>query len=100
MDDNLKLTILKKDLQIMTNVNDDYLKTLLDLSRAAIIREGIVIPEKDEGIEIGMAAVHYAAFLYRKRAGTDTLMPRYLRYELNNILFSQKAKGAVNKNDA
>ena len=84
----------------MTNVNDDYLKTLLDLSRAAIIREGIVIPEKDEGIEIGMAAVHYAAFLYRKRAGTDTLMPRYLRYELNNILFSQKAKGAVNKNDA
>lgn len=100
MDDNLKLTILKKDLQIMTNANDDYLKTLLDLSRAAIVREGIVIPEKDEGIEIGMAAVHYAAFLYRKRAGTDTLMPRYLRYELNNILFSQKAKGTVDINDA
>lgn len=100
MDNNLKLTILKKDLQIMTNANDDYLKTLLDLSRAAIVREGIVIPEKDEGIEIGMAAVHYAAFLYRKRAGTDTLMPRYLRYELNNILFSQKAKGTVDINDA
>ena len=91
MNDELKLTILKRDLQMTTNANDEYLKMLLRLSEAAIAREGIKIPEKEEGIEIGMAAVHYAAYLYRKRSGTDTSMPRYLRYELNNILFSQKA---------
>ena len=33
-----------------------------------------------------------AAYLFRKRGADDTAMPRFLRYELNNLLFSQKAK--------
>lgn len=92
MDGKLKLAILKRDLQLLTDANDEYLIVLLDFARKAIIREGIQIPETDEGIELGMAAVHYAAYLYRKRVGTETDMPRFLRYELNNLLFSQKAK--------
>lgn len=92
MDDKLKLTVLKQDLQLLTDANDEYLTLLLDFARKAIIREGIEFPETNEGIELGMAAVHYAAYLYRKRAGTETVMPRYLRYELNNLLFSQKAR--------
>lgn len=91
MDEKLKLTVLKQDLQSLTDANDEYLKTLLDFARKAIIREGIKIPEENEGIELGMAVVHYAAYLYRKRAGKETAMPRFLRYELNNLLFSQKA---------
>lgn len=85
-----KLVILKKDLQQMTTANDTYLETLLTFAEAAIQREGIVL--KDD-IECNMAVIHYAAYLFRKRAGTETAMPRFLRYELNNLLFSQK--GAV-----
>ena len=85
-----KLVILKKDLQQMTTANDTYLETLLNFAKAAIEREGIVLKED---IECDMAVIHYAAYLFRKRAGTDTAMPRFLRYELNNLLFSQK--GAV-----
>ena len=85
-----KLVILKKDLQQMTMANDTYLETLLTFAEAAIQREGIVL--KDD-IECNMAVIHYAAYLFRKRAGADAAMPRFLRYELNNLLFSQK--GAV-----
>lgn len=35
----------------------------------------------------------YAAYLFRKRAGQDTSMPRYLRLQLNNLKISQKGKG-------
>lgn len=85
-----KLFILKKDLQMTTMANDEYLTHLLDYAKAAIEREGIVL---EDDIECNMAVIHYAAYLFRKRAGTDTAMPRFLRYELNNLLFSQK--GAV-----
>lgn len=84
-----KLVILKKDLQQMTTANDTYLETLLTFAEAAIQRRIVL---KDD-IECNMAVIHYAAYLFRKRAGTDTAMPRFLRYELNNLLFSQK--GAV-----
>ena len=86
-----KLYILKKDLQLTTTANDLYLETLLAFSVAAIEREGIIL--LDDNIECDMAVIHYAAYLFRKRAGTETAMPRFLRYELNNLLFSQK--GAV-----
>lgn len=84
-----KLIILKQDLQMITSVNDSYLRTLLDLSEKAIETEGIALTEND--IECDMAAIQYAAYLFRKRAATDTTMPRYLRYMLNNLLFKQKA---------
>ena len=86
-----RLQVLKLDLQMKTNANDEYLEFLLDGAVAAIEREGIVL--NDDSIECDMAVIHYAAYLFRKRAGTDTAMPRFLRYELNNLLFSQK--GAV-----
>lgn len=86
-----KLVVLKKDLQLLSGVNDDYLEKLLELAEAEIKREGITLKEDD--IESDMAAVQYAAYLFRKRAGTDTAMPRYLRYQLNNMLMSQKGKG-------
>ena len=83
-----KLSILKKDLQQMTSANDEYLEYLLDQAKAAIEREGIFVIEND--IECEMAVINYAAYLFRKRAAADTAMPRFLRYELNNLLFSQK----------
>lgn len=84
------LTILKSDLQMTTTANDGFLGELLQFARKLIIQEGITFDEAD--INCQMIQVQYAAYLFRKRAGTDTHMPRFLRYELNNLLFSQKGK--------
>lgn len=90
MKGEFRLAILKKDLQQLNSVNDELLKILLSQAEAAILREGISLMEDD--IESEMAVIQYAAYLFRKRAGTDTAMPRFLRLQLNNILFSQKAR--------
>lgn len=89
MNDAAKLAVLKQDLQMLTSANDDYLRTLLTLAASAIQTEGIILKED---IESDMAVIQYAAYLFRKRAGTDTAMPRFLRWQLNNMLFSQKGK--------
>lgn len=83
-----KLSILKNDLQLMSNANDNFLSLLLEQAAEAIKQEGIIL---NESIQSDMIVVNYAAYLFRKRAGTDTAMPRFLRYQLNNMLFAQKA---------
>ncbi|HCD43854.1 MAG TPA: hypothetical protein DEQ64_09000 [Lachnoclostridium sp.] len=90
MDEAAKLVVLKQDLQRLTTANDDYLKNLMKLAASAIKTEGITLTEGD--IDSDMAVIQYAAYLFRKRAGTDTAMPRFLRWQLNNMLFSQKGK--------
>ena len=85
-----KLVLLKQDLQMLTSANDEFLKSLITTAESAIQREGIMLVENDMGID--MAVVQYAAYLFRKRAGNETAMPRFLRRRLNNILFSQKGK--------
>ncbi|MFR5876328.1 MAG: hypothetical protein ACLUFN_07550 [Eubacterium sp.] len=89
------LYILKCDLQMTTKSNDNYLEMLLKKAKLDIEREGIVIIDDD--LECEMAIIHYAAYLFRKRAAADTAMPRFLRFDLNNILLSQK--GAKNNDD-
>lgn len=91
MTDADKLAILKKDLQLLNDVNDMYLTQLISLSKSAITTEGIVLADD---IECDMAVVQYAAYLFRKRASNETAMPRFLRYQLNNLLFKQKAGAA------
>lgn len=90
MSDEEKLAILKNDLQLLTNAHDEFLRMLLRQAADAMQREGINLIEGT--VDVDMAVVQYAAYLFRKRAGTDTAMPRFLRYSLNNILFSQKAR--------
>lgn len=85
-----RLTLLKNDLQMLTSSNDTLLSSLLDASAEYIQKEGITLVENDIGID--MVIVQYAAYLFRKRASEETAMPRFLRYNLNNILFSQKGK--------
>lgn len=92
MRDEDRLEILKKDLQMLTSSNDEYLEILLKQSKAAITREGI---DLEIGIEGDMAVIQYAAYLFRKRSGQDTYMPRYLRLQLNNLKISQKGKGKM-----
>lgn len=93
MTEQQRLNILKHSLQRQfTDANDEYLLHLLNAGEAAIKREGIV---DDDTEDYENCVIDYAAYLFRKRAGTETAMPRFLRWQLNNILVSQKAKEAT-----
>lgn len=88
MTDEEILKILKVDLQISAGLLDEYLGTLIASAKKYITREGIDLTESvDDALLVEM----YAAYLYRKRR-EDVPMPRMLRWNLNNRLFSQKAK--------
>ena len=92
------LNLLKQDLQMLTSANDEYLTYLLEVSKAAIQREGVY---DDDSADYNGVVVSYAAYLYRKRAAStahnkdarsETEMPRFVRLMLNNLAISQKAR--------
>lgn len=89
MTDETILAMLKVNLQIIAGntLQDEYLRNLIATARQMITREGIMLTDS---IEDGNLVVMYAAYLYRKRADDSPVMPRMLRYALNNRLFSQK----------
>ena len=89
MTDETILAMLKVNLQIIAGntLQDEYLRNLIATARRMITREGIMLTDS---IEDGNLVVMYAAYLYRKRADDAPVMPRMLRYALNNRLFSQK----------
>lgn len=92
-----KLVLLKIDIGIHTDSKDDFLNFLLESANEKIKREGIV---EEDTTEYTSIQVEYAAYLWKKRASTETAMPRFLRYEMNNLLMSQKGKKAKgNSND-
>lgn len=90
MTEGEKLILLKQDIGIATGAKDEYLGHLLQLGDKEMQREGI---NKEDSVEYNGLNIQYAAYLFRKRAGTETMMPRSLRWGLNNLLFSQKANG-------
>ena len=85
-----KLLILKRDLQLRTSSNDEYLSFLLSGAKKLIEQAGITLIDGDANCD--MVQIQYAAYLFRRRGGEETSMPRFLRYELNNLLFSQKGR--------
>ena len=91
MTDETILTMLKANLQIMpvNTLQDEYLNSLITAAKQMITREGITLADT---VEDGQLVVMYAAYLYRKRADDAPVMPRMLRYALNNRLFSQKVR--------
>lgn len=90
MTDQERLAVLKKDLQMLTDSNDDYLNILLTQAKAQVQREGV---DLSVGIEGDMVVIQYAAYLFRKRASGETAMPRFLRLQLNNMKISQAGRG-------
>lgn len=88
MTNEKKLTILKHDLQILTDIHDDYLRGLLDTALALIAREGVTLSDT---VEDNSLQIMYAAYLYRHRAESDNAMPRMLRFALNNRIFGGDA---------
>lgn len=90
------LTMLEANLELITTWMDDEAKTQkenelsLYIQTAAdfITREGITLDLDNVSDE--MLIVMYAAYLYDKRHDGVSIMPRALRYNLNNRLFQEK----------
>lgn len=86
------LAMLKVDLGITAEVYDERLTQYIQSAKTQIEREGITLDT--EQIDDCMLIIMYSAWMWRKRADGDG-MPRMLRYALNNRLFSEKMKSAV-----
>jgi len=86
MNDAELLTLLKLQLQILTDALDEYLSQVLNARKQMIRREGILADSSAEYIQI---VLMQSAYLYNKR-DTGEGEPRALRYAKNNLLFSQK----------
>lgn len=85
------LTMLKTDLGITATAYDGRLENYIQSADTQIKREGIALDY--ESIDDSQLAVMYAAWMWRKRDGVDSGMPRMLRYQLNNRLFAEKVGG-------
>jgi hypothetical protein len=83
------LAMLKVDLGITTSAYDDRLTQYLTAAQAAVTREGVTLDL--DNIEDMQLVIMYAAWTWRRR---DTMegMPRMLRWQLNNRIFSEKMK--------
>lgn len=81
-------TLVKLNLSLTSAAYDTYLDSLIETAKAAIQREGIALDDTPESVNL---IVMYAAYLFRKRAEDNPIMPRMLRYALNQMLFAQKA---------
>lgn len=79
-----KIFLLKVQLGITTTAFDKILQFYLNAAQIEITREGIILTDDDLHLEL-----MYAAWLWRKR-DTGEAMPRMLRYQLNNRVFSEK----------
>lgn len=94
------LTMLKYNLDIITDYMDQEAKTqkegqllnYIDASIEFIEREGIRLDFSKTGDM--MLTVMYSQYLYDKRMDGVSVMPRALRYELNNRVFQEKVNDA------
>ena len=90
MADSSLLTMLKVDLGISTTVYDTRLGQYLDSAQAEIEREGVSFPSTLTADDMQII-VMYAAWMWRNgRNGTQSPMPRMIRYMINNKLCQQK----------
>jgi hypothetical protein len=84
------LVLVKQNLSIMHTAQDEYLASLITTSESSIKEDGITL-DLGDAKDVNLV-VMYTAYLFRKRAEDNPVMPRMLRYALNNRLFSEKAR--------
>lgn len=94
MDRSQQLLVLKHNLQLLDDYQDEYLLSLLEQGEEFVNLEGV----SDDGSSAYTATViDYAAYKYRSRAvsasggvDSESAMPRFLRLQLNNLKLHQK----------
>ena len=90
MTDEQILAMLKSNLSTMTTAQDNYLGFLIESSKKNIAEMGITL-DLNESDDVNLV-VMYAAYLFRKRAEDNPVMPRMLQFAIHNRLFSEKMK--------
>ena len=88
MNESAMLAALKIDLGISTDAYDSRLGQYITSAQSAIETEGVTLDVTQ--MADANLVVMYAAWLWRKRDNGEG-MPRMLRWQLNNRLFSEKA---------
>lgn len=91
LEQNLELILDYMD-QTAKASKEDELKHYIETGISFIEREGITLDFDDDG-DCSLV-VMYASWLYDKRKDGVAIMPRMLRYNLNNRVFAEK----VNEN--
>lgn len=93
MTEESMLTALKIELMISPSntAYNDYLTGKLNAAKAFVIREGAATLSPETSIEDAEIVIGYAAFLHRQKSEKDAEMPRWLRWAINNRVFSEKA---------
>lgn len=88
MDSGVILEMLKVDLGMVTTAYDTRLTAIINAAMGAIAMEGITL-DAAHADDMQLVTM-YSAWLWRRRDSMD-VMPRMLRWALNNRLMSQKA---------
>lgn len=90
MDDAGLLAALKVNLGITGSGYDARLGQLIAAAKEAIAREGAKL--NLQSFENCQIVIMYADWMWRKR-DTQEPMPKMLRWQLNNLIFSQHMRG-------
>lgn len=88
-----KLTMLMAELNMHTAPagRTDQLRQLLEVAASQLAQKGVHLAEKD--VKDAYLQVSYAAWLYRRRAQTDSaMMPRYLQLDIHDRLIAEKGR--------
>ena len=88
-DKDWELSMLKQDLKIVSDKIDPFLEHLMSAAEEYIEAEGIRLGDTPGDREL---VVMYAACLSRQGSEAAPVMPRTLRWALNNRLFWQKSR--------
>lgn len=80
------LPSLKVDLGITTTKYDERLAAYIQNAQKQIEREGVTLGSE---VDDDQLTIMYAAWTWRRRDSGE-VMPRMLRYALNNKVFAQK----------
>lgn len=80
------LEMLKIDLGITATAYDERLAQYLKTAQDEIEREGATLSPSDDIADANLV-IQYAAWMWRKR-DTGEGMPRMIRWQINNRLFS------------
>ena len=82
-----QLVLLKKNIQSLTDANDDYLTFLLNSAVESLRETGL----QDDGSTLfDSVVIDYAAYKWRKRDAdpASTAPPRFLKRDINKMLFN------------
>ena len=87
MSNEQMLAMLKIDLGITATAYDERLAQYLNTAQDEIEREGAMLSPSDDTADANLV-IQYAAWMWRKR-DTGEGMPRMIRWQINNRLFSE-----------